>query len=479
MIDWYFWLHQVGGQVLNLLYFAVIISTIIVIVLDNRNPVKTITWILVLLFIPVAGLVFYIFFGQNHRHVRLINKKSYSRLMKKSVAEYQAQESTQIPAEHMRLVTLFRNLNQSLPFDGNEVQIFTDGADMLQALLRQISKARHHIHLESYIFADDAVGRLVRDALTDRAQAGVEVRIIYDDVGSWHVPTAFFEQMRECGIETRSFLKVRFPQFTSKVNYRNHRKIVVIDGQIGFIGGMNLAERDVRGVAWGVWRDTHLMLTGRAVHGLQTTFLLDWYMVDRSLLTATCYFPKTGDCGTALAQIVTGEPVGLWREIMQGLCMAILGARKYFYMQTPYFLPTEPVLQAMQTAALAGVDVRLMIPRRADNRITHLSSCSYLTDVLQAGVKVYLYNKGFLHSKLMVSDDRLSTVGSTNVDFRSFEHNFEANAFIYDMETALRMREIFLKDQHDSQQIFLKNWSKRPWHRKAAESVMRLLAPLL
>ena len=242
---------------------------------------------------------------------------------------------------------------------------------------------------------------------------------------------------------------------------------------------MNLAERYMRGFSWGIWRDTHLLLEGKAVHGLQTAFLLDWYFVDRTLITSARYFPKVDVCGTSLAQIVTAEPIGPWKEIMQGLVMAITGARKYFYIQTPYFLPTEAVLVAMQTAALAGVDVRLMLPYRADNRLTHLGSCSYLAEALRAGVKVYFYKKGFLHSKLMVSDDELSTVGSTNVDFRSFEHNFEVNAFIYDTETALQMREIFLQDQRECVQVFSKNWEKRPWHRKAAESIVRLLAPLL
>lgn len=333
--------------------------------------------------------------------------------------------------------------------------------------------------MEFYIFEDDAIGRLVRDVLIEKARAGVEVRVIYDDVGCWHVPNRFFEVMREAGVEVRSFLKVRFPLFTSKVNFRNHRKIVIVDGSVGFVGGMNLAERYMRGYSWGIWRDTHLLLEGKAVHGLQTAFLLDWYFVDRTLITSARYFPKQAICGTSLAQIVTSEPIGLWKEIMQGLVMAISGAKKYFYVQTPYFLPTEAVLIAMQTAALSGVDVRLMLPYRADNRLTHLGSCSYLADTLQSGVKVYFYKKGFLHSKLMVSDDELSTVGSTNMDFRSFEHNFEVNAFIYDTETALQMREIFLQDQRESVQVFLKNWEKRPWYRKAAESVVRLLAPLL
>jgi cardiolipin synthase len=293
------------------------------------------------------------------------------------------------------------------------------------------------------------------------------------------VPNRFYDEMRSAGIEVRSFLKVRFPLFTSKVNYRNHRKIVVIDGRIGFVGGMNLAERYMRGFSWGIWRDTHLLLEGKAVHGLQTAFLLDWYFVDRTLISASRYFPKMEGVGNSLVQIVTSDPIGPWKEIMQGLSMAISGAKKYFYIQTPYFLPTEQILAAMQTAALAGVDVRLMLPLRADNRLTNLGSCSYLADVLQAGVKVYFYKIGFLHSKLMVSDDELTTVGSTNVDFRSFEHNFEVNAFIYDTETALQMREIFLQDQRECVQVFLKNWVKRPWWRKAAESVVRLMAPLL
>lgn len=479
MFDWNYIMSQIATIAFDILYFGAIIGTIIVIILDNRNPVKTMAWILILMFLPIVGLVFYFFFGRSRRRERIIGKKSYGSLLKKPMAEYLAQDSCALPMAYSRLISLFRQTNQALPFDGNRVEVYTLGLSMLQSLLRELEKAKHHIHMEFYIFEDDAIGRLVRDVLIEKARAGVEVRVIYDDVGCWHVSNRFFEVMREAGVEVRSFLKVRFPLFTSKVNFRNHRKIVIVDGSVGFVGGMNLAERYMRGYSWGIWRDTHLLLEGKAVHGLQTAFLLDWYFVDRTLITSARYFPKQAICGTSLTQIVTSEPIGLWKEIMQGLVMAISGAKKYFYVQTPYFLPTEAVLIAMQTAALSGVDVRLMLPYRADNRLTHLGSCSYLADTLQSGVKVYFYKKGFLHSKLMVSDDELSTVGSTNMDFRSFEHNFEVNAFIYDTETALQMREIFLQDQRESVQVFLKNWEKRPWYRKAAESVVRLLAPLL
>lgn len=479
MVDWNYIISQIATVAFYLIYFGAIVGTILVIILDNRNPVKTLAWILVLLFLPLVGLVFYFFFGRSQRKERIISRKSYDRLLKKPMAEYLAQASSDLPQDYVRLIRLFQQTNQAFPFEGNRVAVYTNGYSMMQSLLREIQKAEHHIHLEFYIFENDAVGRLVRDALIEKALQGVEVRVIYDDVGCWHVPNHFFEEMRDSGIEVRSFLKVRFPLFTSRVNYRNHRKIVVIDGKIGFVGGMNVAERYLRGLSWGIWRDTHMLLEGKAVHGLQTAFLLDWYFVDRTLITSSRYFPKIESCGDSLAQIVTSEPIGPWKEIMQGLAKAISEAREYFYIQTPYFLPTEQVLAAMQTAALSGVDVRLMLPEQADTRITHLGSQSYLADVLQAGVKVYFYKKGFLHSKLMVSDDMLSTVGSTNVDFRSFEHNFEVNAFIYGVETALEMKEIFFEDQRECTQIFLKNWSRRSWRRKVVESVVRLLAPLL
>lgn len=479
MLDWNYIAGIIATVAFDIVYFGAIIGTIIIVILDNRNPVKTMAWILVLMFLPVVGLVFYFFFGRSQRREKMISKKSYNRLLKKPMAEYLAQNFCETPQEYARLIQLFRNTNQAFPFEGNRVDIYTGGYTMLQSLIRELRKAKQHIHMEFYIFEDDAVGRLVRDVLIEKAREGVEVRVIYDDVGCWHVPHHFFEEMRNAGIEARSFLKVRFPVFTSKVNYRNHRKIVVIDGSVGFIGGMNLAERYMRGFPWGIWRDTHILLEGKAVHGLQTAFLLDWYFVDRTLITASRYFPKIESYGTSLVQIVTSEPIGPWKEIMQGLTVAISNAKKYIYMQTPYFLPTEQILAAMQTAALSGVDVRLMIPEHADNRVTHFGSRSYLADVMQAGVKVYFYKKGFLHSKLMVSDDLLSTVGSANIDFRSFEHNFEVNAFMYDIETALQMKEIFLQDQRESTHILLKNWVKRPWRQKALESVVRLLAPLL
>ncbi len=472
-------LNQILSTAFDVLYIVVIIGTIIVIIMDNRNPVKTMAWLLVLIFLPIIGLVFYIFFGRSSRKERLISKKSYNRLMKKPMAEFQAQESFQLSDEHHLLIQFFGYSNQALPFEGNKISIYTNGYDKINSLVRELYKAKDHIHIEYYIFNDDPVGRLIRDVLIDKAREGVTIRLLYDDVGCWNVPNRFYERMKEEGIEVRSFLKVRFPLFTSRVNYRNHRKIVVIDGIVGFIGGMNIAERYVKGFSWGIWRDTHLKITGKAVYGLQTSFLMDWYFVDRTLITSSRYFPKVESEDGGLTQIVTSEPVGEWKEMMQGFTLAINNCRKYLYIQTPYFLPTESIMVAIQTAALSGVDVRLMLPKRSDSVLTHFGTCSYINDVLKAGVKVYFYKKGFLHSKMMVSDDSLSTVGSTNMDFRSFEHNFEVNAFMYDQDTALRLKSVFLNDQKYCEQISSKSWEKRPLLRKSIESVVRLFSPLL
>jgi cardiolipin synthase len=218
---------------------------------------------------------------------------------------------------------------------------------------------------------------------------------------------------------------------------------------------------------------------GKAVYGLQTAFLLDWYVVTQRLINQTVYFPEVQSGGRALMQIVTCDPIGEWHEIMQGLLMAILNARKYFYIETPYLLPTDPIIVALRTAALSGVDVRVMIPERGDARFIHLGTLSYLDELMRAGVKIYLYRKGFLHSKLMVSDDAFSTVGSTNVDFRSFEHNFEVNAFMYDTRSARALKALFMQDQKEAVLLTEKQWAMRPWYQKVEESVVRLMAPLL
>lgn len=465
-----------------MLYVAIMIPAIIRVLLDNRQPAKTMAWILVLAFMPFVGIIFYIFFGQNTRKERHISDRSMDQLTKRSMLEFVEQENLHLPANNKPLMNLFTNQNWAFPFKDNRVDIFTDGYEFICSLLYNIGKAQHHIHLDTYIFEDDALGYLVADALIDKAEQGVEIRVIYDDVGCWKVKDSFFERMRDAGIDVHAFMPVRFPAFTSKVNYRNHRKLCVIDGKVGFIGGMNIARRYVKGTGKQPWRDTHLRIEGGGVYALQRAFLIDWYFVDRTLITNRVYYPPVDIHinNSSLVQVVTSSPIAPWPDIMQGYVRILLQAQKYVYMETPYFLPTEPVLFAMRTAALAGVDIRLMIPRKADAKLVEWASRSYVMEAIEAGVKVYLYMGGFNHSKLLVSDDNLCTVGSTNIDFRSFENNFEANAFFYDEEMAQRIKAIYLKDE--SQSILVDDVSyfvKRPFMKRLFESIVRLLSPLL
>lgn len=463
-------------------YFVVTLAAILAVLTDDRQPSKTLAWLMVLAFLPILGIVIYFFFGRNTRKEKLISQRSLDQLTKRSMLEFAEQKNLKIPEEQSALIKLFLNQNWALPFKDNTVDIFTNGYDFFHSLLRDIGKARHHVHIDSYIFNDDALGHMVADALMAKAQQGVEVRVVYDDVGCWKVSNDFFEQMREAGIEVHSYMPVKFPAFTGKVNYRNHRKLCIVDGKTGYIGGMNIATRYIQGRNGQDWRDTHLRIRGGAVYGIQRAFLVDWYFVDRTLVSSRRYYPELSeksknDC---LIQIVTSSPVSQWPDIMQGYVRILMQAKRYVYMATPYFLPTESVLFAIRTAALAGVDVRIMIPYKTDAKVVEWASRSYVKQTVESGVKVYLYKAGFNHSKLLVSDDALCTVGSTNIDFRSFENNFEANAFIYDQKMARRLKEVFLQDVRDSVMLEdVKDLGHRSYFKQLWESLIRLVSPLL
>lgn len=462
-------------------YYIVAIIAMITVLMEHRQPAKTIAWVLILSFMPLVGIILFFFFGQRIRKDRYIWQKSLDQLTKRSMIEFVEQKNLELPEQHKELIQLFVNQNWALPFKNNETDIYTSGYEFFPALLHEISKAKDHIHITSYIIEDDPLGRLIRDALIEKARQGIEIRFLYDDVGSWKMKENFFELMREEGIEVHPFMPVRFPAFTSKVNYRNHRKIIVIDGKIGFVGGMNLALRYVKGEKGEKWRDTHVKITGAAVYGLQRAFLVDWFYADRTLITNRKYYPDTAiKANNNLIQIVTSSPTNVWAELEQGYIKVLLSAKRYVYMETPYFLPTEPILFALRTAALSGVDVRLMVPFKMDSKLVQLASQSYLNQIIASGVKVLCYKNGFNHSKLLVSDDNIATIGSANIDFRSFENNFEANAFFYDKTMAERVKNIFFTDE--SQCIPLQNIKEinhnsfiyRLW-----ESIVRLLSPLL
>jgi len=490
-------------QLIMYIYQLTAIIAVIHVVMDNRQPAKTMAWALFIIFVPVAGVVAYLFFGVNTRRERFVNRRSLDQLTRRSMLKFAEQQHPVLDEPQKSLVDLFVNQSFSLPFSYQKVDFFTNGYQFFPTLLRDIAAARQHIHIDIYIFEDDALGRLIADALISKSKQGVEVRIIYDDVGCWSVKNRFFEQMREAGIDIAPFMPVRFPQFTSKANYRNHRKLIVIDGQVGYIGGMNFALRYVkggkkRGIASTNWRDTMARMEGQGVYTLQRAFLIDWYFADRTLLSDRKYYPnskfstavanstlytlhsKLSTLHSTLLQTVTSGPASPAPEIMQGYVRIIMNAKRYLYIETPYFLPPTIMLFALKTAASTGVDVRLLVPLHGDTWLTAWASRSYLREVSEAGIKVSLYEPGFLHSKLMVCDDWVSTCGSTNIDFRSLENNFEANSFFYGEEIAKRMKDIFLDDERQSVLLSSKMERMHPkLHIRFWESLTRLFSPLL
>ena len=506
-----------------IVYQVIAILAVIHVIMDNRQPAKTLAWALFIYFIPLIGLIAYLFFGVNTRKERYVSKRSLDQLTRRSMLKFAEQPDLVLPAEHKPIIDMFVRQSNSLPFSGSKVDLMVSGYQFFPALLHDIAEAKSHIHIDIYIFEDDPLGQLVSDALIDRAKAGVEVRIIYDDVGCWSVKSRFFERMREAGIEVEPFMPVHFPKFTSKANYRNHRKLIVIDGHVGYIGGMNIALRYVNGGKKHrkgeprAWRDTMARIEGQGVFTLQRTFLIDWYFVDRTLLSDRKFytplnppdttplnppeggkthaapspapvcasaFPPSGGLrgvrGVSFLQTVTSGPVTPYSEIMQGYARIILSARSYIFIETPYFLPTSAILLALKTAASSGVDVRILVPLHSDAWLTEWASRSYLREVADAGAKVLYYEAGFLHSKLMVSDDSVCTCGSTNIDFRSFENNFEANTFFYGEEVAVRMRDIFLADEQQSVSLSQLASRQHPkFFTRLWESLTRLFSPLL
>ncbi len=446
---------------------------------ENRHPIKSVAWILILVFLPGIGFILYLFFGIDNRKKRLISNDDLQSFKTKTLDSFALDIYNNPDERDKDLVRLLWGANMSIPLKGNDLEVYTEFDSMLDAMMKDLNEAKHHIHFEFFKFEDDEIGIEVAKLLIQKAKEGLEVRVQYDDAMNL-TRKKFFNSLKEGGVEVQAFLKVTLPLLSIDTNYRNHRKIVVIDGKIGYLGGMNIADRYSKGIRGGIWRDTHIRVQGPAVSEMQSCFLTDWQFSSKQHLDDDAYYPHIDNCGTIPMQIVSSGPMDEWRVIMQGMVKMISRARDYIYIQSPYLIPTEPVLLALRNAALSGVDVRIMIPYRGDKGILPpLATRSYVKDVLDAGAKVYFYENGYLHSKAIVSDDFIVTIGSTNMDVRSYEQDFEVNAFIYDRDFALKMKNIFLEDQTFCSEVNPEQWAKRPFTKRFPESLGRLFSPLL
>ncbi|MBR1550117.1 MAG: cardiolipin synthase [Bacteroidales bacterium] len=463
----------------------VIIGALVVVISENRKPYISIFWILFITLLPGIGLVFYLLLGMDYRSRRVIKAEELARfdaLRDKAVGDNIVDH---LPDEkYDKLASMMRGANDTPVLSGNGVRVFTDFTPMFQSMLDDISRAKSFVHIQFYIVEDDEVGRQLSSLLIRKAQEGVDVRLMFDSWANLFVKGRYYDHMRRGGVKVQSFQKLIPSMFTRDVNCRTHRKIVVIDGHTGYTGGMNIARRYRDGINHGVWRDTHIRLQGPAVAQLELSILADWRFCTKEMLDEPRFFPLIPQSEESnersLVQIVTSGPMDEWNTVMQGMVQAIAQSRRYLYLQTPYFIPTQPILMGLRNAALAGVDVRLMLPAKADRgAITLYASKSYFRDLLPAGVKIYLYEKGYLHAKTMVCDDDFVTIGSTNIDPRSLEQNFEVNTFLYDGNLARHQRDIFMDDLQSCTLVDANLWRKRPKTERFLESAARVLTPIL
>ena len=468
-------------NILMVLYVLTVLAVVVVVLSENRNPVKSMAWMLVLVLLPIVGLVVYFIFGRSLKGMKLISRSHLRELRRMNDFPEAVQLEEGLSDSSRQLISLVNKLTENHLFKGHDIQVFTTGEGKFETMLRDIEQAREFIHLQYFILENDLTGRRLIELLQRKAREGVRVRVLYDYVGSFYMRPKVLKQMRAAGIDVHPFMELTFTQFFLRLNWRNHRKIVVIDGRIGYVGGMNIADRYVSGTRKEqAWRDTHLRLEGEAVVALQYSFAIDWDYTTRELLNMPPkrFVPPT-DRPSYLMQMVNSGPTSRWNNISFVFLKAVTLAKHSLYIQTPYFLPSDPLLKAIQSAALAGVDVRLIIPRRPDSNMLRHATGSYIKECLQAGVKIYFYEPTMMHAKMVIVDDEFVTTGSTNFDFRSFEHNFEFNALVYSKEFNREMKAIFEDDLTRSTRVSMGKWKQRPLAQKALESVMRLIAPIL
>jgi cardiolipin synthase A/B len=474
--------------VLSILYILTALFICFIIIFENRNPLKTLSWIMVVLLIPFAGIIVYLFFGQNYRKQKIFSRKGLADL--EQIADYADQQvvslsevlsgDTPSVKEKAHLMRLMLNNNRSVLTRKNSVQLLVDGEETFPSMEEAITSAKEYIHLQFYRIEPDMLGKKFKELLKVKAGEGVKVRVIFDDVGSWNLKNAYLKEVREAGIEIYPFMPVRFPLLTNKINYRNHRKIVVVDGKVGFVGGLNIADKYLVGLKdLGPWRDTHLKITGEAVIALNSVFLADWYFVSgETIATDLSYFKHLEVDNKCLIQVASGGPDSDWANIMQVYFSAIATAQKSIYLSSPYFSPDDSILNALLTASLSGVDVRIIFPDRSDSAVANWNTRSYISELLDAGIRVYLFNQGFSHSKYLLVDGVFASVGSPNVDIRSFELNFEVTALIYDESFAADLGRLFMEDLAKSVEVDRLEWGKRKKSKKYKESLARILGPL-
>ncbi|MCJ8012821.1 cardiolipin synthase [Paenibacillus sp. KQZ6P-2] len=475
---------KTAGTIVSIFSTMTVVSLGFMIFMENRNPSSTMAWILLLALMPVVGLFLYLLFGQNYFKRRKFNKKAeqdlkiYERLEEGGVRIHQDLSGFS-PMQQM-LLRLSQKLARTPISFSSETKILTNGKETFSTLLEELQKAKHHIHMEYYIYRADDIGTRIQQILIEKAKAGVRVRFMYDAWGSMQLPKSFLQEMSDAGVQVVAYGSSR-AYFLSRVNFRNHRKIVVIDGNVGFIGGLNVGDEYLsRSSTYGFWRDTHMSVKGEAVRTLQIIFLQDWnYMTGEKVLEAEYLSPLLSERSNGAVQIIPSGPDNDRRALKNIFFSMITSAQKSVWLATPYFIPDDDILTSLRVAAMSGLDVRILFPAKPDKWLPFLASHSYFPALLDVGVKIYEYEKGFLHSKLLIIDGEVATIGTANMDMRSFHLNFEVNALLVQTDSVQRIVSDFERDLKSTKQIMPDSFMKKRISERFMESLARLMSPLL
>ncbi|MDB5025004.1 MAG: cls [Mucilaginibacter sp.] len=473
----------------DILYIVMIIAICLHIVYHTPSADKALAYVLVTIFLPIIGIAVYFAFGANHRKQKLYSKKivrdktTLEILRERITMESEKAWDTPEPTikKHKKLALYLLNDGMSPLLGGNEVKLLINGENKFPEVIETLKNARHHIHIQYYIFEDGEIAEQIKDILIQKAKQGVEVRFIYDDFGSRSIRKEFVDELIGGGVQAFPFYKIIFILLANRVNYRNHRKIIIVDGCIGFTGGINVSDRYINKPGQRYWRDTHVKITGPGVYYLQYLFICDWNFCSGKYLKLErdffCTKPTTN--GKAVVQIAASGPDSDVPTLMFSMIQTISLAEQELLITTPYFIPGEGIMDALHVAALSGVKIKILVPDKSDSVLVNAAARSYYGDLLAAGIEIYLYKKGFVHAKTLVSDGQLSIIGTANMDHRSFELNFEVNSMIYDKATAEQLRDIFYNDIKGAKRISPNTWKRRPFYKQLPEKLVRLLSQLL
>ena len=479
--------------IIELLYLLILIIVCIRIIYDTDSTVKTLAYLLLAIFIPIIGMLFYFTFGINYRKRELYSKKIISdddlwNQVKQNVITYSAQTYYDLPESERPNKHLSKYLTSEMSplTSGNAAALLINGEEKFPAVIKALEEAKDHIHIEYYIYENDKIGKAMEEILIRKAKQGVTVRFIYDDFGSRGIRKNIAVRLKNAGVETYPFYKIPFFRMVNHMNYRNHRKIIVIDGKKAFVGGINVSDKYINepGSANKLfWRDTHLMIEGPGVYYLQYLFISDWnFCSGTALENIKHYFPEANKHnmpGDKLVQIAASGPDSINPTVLYSLLYAMYQAQNEILITTPYFIPDQSLMDALIVAALGGVSVQLLVPEKSDSRLVALAASSYYADLLAAGVKIFFYQDGFVHAKTLVVDKKIAVVGTANMDLRSFDLNFEVNAIVYDDELATSLANTFYSDIKDAELLDPSEWSNRSVTRKFMEKTARLVSPLL